>query len=277
MNLRILNLGAGFGSAPLVGMQLDGELDYDYAIFSDTCDEPQWVYSQVEWLEKQVSERGGAPIIRVSAGDLMQNLRDGKNADGGRFVSIPAFTKLDDGSVAMTRRQCTREYKIEPVVQYVRRELLGLAKGQRVPKGVTVTQLFGFSLDEAGRAANMRKQESSFWKFGFPLLHDDLLMRKSECRCYMGNWCKEFPWNWSSCRSCPFHSDPQWKELRELQPNDFEASCQNDDALREPGNCVNRNMDNPMYLHRSCIPLREVDFDSQGELFNTICDAGCMT
>jgi len=276
--LTILNLGAGVGSAPLVGMQLDGELHYDVAIFSDTHDEPSWVYRQMDWLETQVAHRGGAPIVRVTGGDLMQNLRVGKNGDGGRFVSIPAFTKMDDGDVMMTRRQCTREYKIDPVTQYIRREILGLDKGQRVPKAVTITQLFGFSVDEAHRAANMRAHESKSWRFEFPLLADDCRMRKSECRKYMADWCKDFDWFWSSCRSCPFHSDIQWRELQANSPSDFDAACRNDEALRDPANVVNRGMENPMFIHRSCIPLRDVDFTKgQGQLFNTICEGGCHT
>jgi len=273
-NLRILNLGGGVGSAPIVGMQLDSEVKYDAAIFADTQDEPAWVYQQILWLEKQVADRGGAPIIRVTGGDLMGQLRQGKNRDGGRFISIPAFTKLDDGSVSMIRRQCTREYKIEPVTNYIRREMLGLAKGQKTPKDVVVTQLFGFSVDEAGRAARMRGHERKQWKFGFPLLDEG--MRKGECRTYMKKWCTEFEWRWSSCRSCPFHSDIQWREIKENSPDDFEAACRTDDELRVNGNVRNRNMDAQMFLHRSCKPLREVDFSrGQSELFDIICDGGC--
>lgn len=276
--IKILNLGAGFGSAPLVGLQLQGLIDYDLAIFSDTHDEPSWVYRQLEWLENQVSKNGGKPIVRVSAGDLMANLRSGVNNDGGRFVSIPAFTKLDNGEVSMVRRQCTKEYKIRPVETYIRRNLLKLKPGQRIPKNTMVLQLFGFSIDEAHRAARLRQNESSFWKFDFPLLRDDLLMRKSECRRFMAEWCLDFDWKWSSCRSCPYHSDLQWRELKELSPEDFEAACVNDESLRIDGNVVNRNLDNQMFIHRSCKPLREVDFTkSQNELFPMICDAGCMT
>ena len=277
-HVTILNLGGGVGSAPIVGMQLDGEVHYDVAIFSDTQDEPEWVYRQIEWLERQVQQRRGAPIVRVSGGDLMGQLRQGLNADGGRFVSIPAFTKMPDGSVAMTRRQCTREYKIAPVEKYIRREMLGLQKGQRVPKGTVITQLFGFSADEAGRAANMRKHERSNWRFAFPLLEEESLMTKPDCRAYMRDWCKDFDWSWSSCKSCPYHSDIQWRELKERSPEDFEKACQTDDALRVEGVVVNRGMEAPMFLHRSCKPLREVQFDSgQPELFNIICDGGCLT
>lgn len=50
----------------------------------------------------------------------------------------------------MVRRQCTSEYKIRPIERYIRREMLGLAKGRRVPKHVAVEQVYGISMDEAG-------------------------------------------------------------------------------------------------------------------------------
>lgn len=83
---------------------------------------------------------------------------------------------MDNGEVVMTRRQCTSEYKIKPVDQYIRRTILGLKPKQRIPKGTVVTQLFGFSVDEAGRGANMRKYENSRWKF------DDLRRRVHDIR-----------------------------------------------------------------------------------------------
>ena len=276
--ITVLNLGAGVGSAPLVGMQLDGDIHYDMAVFADTQDEPEWVYHQLEWLESQAVDRDGAPIVRVSAGDLMQNLRNGVNQNGGKFVSIPAFTRMDDGTVAMTRRQCTREYKITPVQQYIRQKCFHLSKGQRLPSGSRIVQMFGFSVDEAHRAARLRQHESSVWRYAFPLLDDDNRMRKSECRQYMADWCPDFEWRWSSCRSCPYHSNRQWRELKSISPNDFEAACLNDEALRDPASVDNRQMDNPMFIHRSCVPLRDVDFTrGQPELFDSICDGGCHT
>jgi hypothetical protein len=82
-SIRILNLGGGVGSAPLVGMQIDGELQYDLAIFSDTHDEPAWVYKQIDWLEKMALAGSGAPIVRVSGGDLMAQLRIGVTCKNG--------------------------------------------------------------------------------------------------------------------------------------------------------------------------------------------------
>lgn len=207
----------------------------------------------------------------------MANLRNGMNNDGGRFVSIPAFTNIG-GRYVTTKRQCTREYKIQPIVSFVRREILKLKPKKRIPKGTTVTQLFGFSVDEASRAARMRKHETKNWRFEFPLFNEDLLMRKSECRAYMADWCRDFEWRWSSCRSCPYHSDTQWLELKAHSPTDFEEACQNDEALRTPNNVVNRGMDNPMFIHKSCKPLREVDFTKgTPEMFDLICDGGCLT
>ena len=50
----------------------------------------------------------------------------------------------------MGRRQCTREYKIEPIEKEIRR-LLDVKKGNRVPKSVIVEQWIGISTDEIQR------------------------------------------------------------------------------------------------------------------------------
>jgi hypothetical protein len=107
---HILNLGAGVQSTALYLMFSVGEFDemLDYAIFSDTQEEPQGVYNHLEWLRSL----GGPPILIDSAGKLGDDLVHGRNSTGQRFASIPAFTSATPGqSGGMLRRQCTAEYK----------------------------------------------------------------------------------------------------------------------------------------------------------------------
>src|ERR1700730_16865036 len=108
---HVLNLGAGVQSTCLflLARQPDPKLRFDIAIFADTGEEPAAVYKHLEHLKSL-----GQPEIWVrSVGRLGDNLILGKNANGGRFVSIPAFTQDEDGKVGMVRRQCTKEYKID--------------------------------------------------------------------------------------------------------------------------------------------------------------------
>lgn len=70
-------------------------------------------------------------------------------------------------------------------------------------------------------------------------------------------------------------------------PLGFAKAVEVDNALRIPGNIINRNMDQPMFLHRSCKPLALVQFDTtpnaakaakaaQGQLFRSNFAAECL-
>jgi hypothetical protein len=67
---------------------------------------------------------------------------------------------------------------------------------------------------------------------------------------------------------CPYHSNEEWRWLRDNDPAGFQRAIEIDVALRTPGNVVNRNLDQKLYVHRSCVPLAEAlpcfDFASAG-------------
>lgn len=51
-----------------------------------------------------------------------------------------------------------------------------------------------------------------------------------------------------------------------------------DEALRKPGTAANRSMKQPINLHRSCLPLDEVDLnerDVTGGVAGTECEGMC--
>ena len=99
-----------------------GELPMvDCAIFADTGAEPAGVYAWLEWLEKRLP----FPVHRImKAAGLLENIRG--SIAGGRCAGAPFYTESDSVHGAGTlRRQCTREFKIEPITKKLR-ELLGL-------------------------------------------------------------------------------------------------------------------------------------------------------
>lgn len=152
---RILSLGAGIQSSTLLLMSCRGDLPkLDAWIFADTQYEPPEVYTHLEWL-KEESTKAGIPFYVVTAGNLRQDaidFREHRKSGNGRFASIPFFVKNPDGSQGRIRRQCTKEYKIEPVERCLRRQILGLAPRQRTPKEPVIEHWFGISSDEPQRA-----------------------------------------------------------------------------------------------------------------------------
>lgn len=117
-NLTYLSLGAGVQSGTLVEMIVEGQLPLiDVAIFADTGDEPDYVYEHVDYLRSRLSGVG-IPLETVKKGNIVKDTQ-GKS----RFAAIPVFTVID-GKVGKLRRQCTREYKIEPIEKLIRQKLL---------------------------------------------------------------------------------------------------------------------------------------------------------
>lgn len=257
---RVLNLRAGVQSTVLYLMAIDGELSFDVAIFADTGDEPSAVYDHVAWLRKL----GGPAIYIVSAGNLGDNLVRGINATGQRFVSIPAFlSDSDDGkNSGIGRRQCTSEYKILPIEQEIRR-LLGVMPKQRIPKHVSITQIFGLSFDEPKRVARvklryaMRKQ----WKCEFPLFDD--FMTRGDCQKYLKERIPNIHVPRSACVYCPYRNNDEWQHLKDTDPVGWRRAVEVDEAIRDPLSVCTRDTNAKQYLHRDCVPLVQIDFKAK--------------
>lgn len=173
--LRVLSLGAGVQSTTLALMAAAGEIgpDLDCAIFADTESEPEAVYRHLAWLERQLP----FPVHRVSAGSLRAAILDGMRGDRRMDARPPFFT----AGGGMLRRQCTQDHKILPIQRKVR-EILGVAKGRRVPAGVAVEQWIGISTDEASR---MKPAQLAYVTNRFPLIEAD--MSRSACLA----WCAD--------------------------------------------------------------------------------------
>jgi len=255
---HVLNLGAGVQSTMLYLMFLRGELkpQLNYAIFADTGDEPVAVYNHLDWLETL----NGPPILRASKPNrLSVDLMGGKTSTGQRFAAIPAFTTADGTTVGRTKRQCSKEYKTEPIERSIRRGVVGLQPRQRIPRGTVIHQYFGISADEAGRAVRIRERfKAKPWAIPhFPLV-ERFITRADAVRYLAGKVPHETPR--SACVYCPYHSDAEWVRVKAV-PEDWALAVRLDAVLREPGRIVNRDMKSTMFLHRSLKPLDKVVFN----------------
>lgn len=275
--LRILNLGAGVQSTTLYLWAIDGQLVIDRAIFADTGDEPRAVYDHLEFLRSL----NGPPIdeVRNSKASLGENLKSGMPEQNGRYIGIPTYLMSDDDQAGLGGRQCTSEFKIKPINKRIR-ELCGLAKGER-SKGPQVTQVMGLSFDEPKRVANVKTRfQSIAWsKPEFPLF--DEYMTRADCVAYLEKRLPGYKVPRSACVYCPFHSDSEWINVKS-NPDDWARALEVDKILRDPTSACNTHYTATQYLHKSCKPLDEVDFqpkapDKQGRLnFSTFdCEGMC--
>ena len=246
--IRILSLGAGVQSSTLALMIARGEVPMvDCAIFADTQWEPAAVYRWLDWLEPQLP----FPVHRVTQGNLRDAVMRHANATGGQFASVPWHMPG-----AMGRRQCTREYKVDPLRRKMR-ELVG--------KRGHVEVCIGISLDEAHR---MKPARNEWQHHTWPLI--DLRMTRADCLVWMERAGYPRPPK-SSCLGCPYHSDQQWQEIKQV-PVEWADVIQVDQAIR-----VTPKMRLHQFMHRSCKPIDQVEFvnEAQTDMFGNECEGMC--
>jgi len=235
----------------------------DAAIFADTGWEPAAVYRHLDWLETQLP----FPIYRVSAGNIKEGILARRNTTGGRYASIPWYIKNADGSDGMGRRQCTSEYKLNPIMWKVR-DLLGVSRtGYIAPN--TVEQWIGISVDEASR---MKDAKQAYYQNRWPLIERRLSRR--DCLDWLKRHAYPTPPK-SACIGCPFHSQTVWQQMARERPAEFDEACAIDESLRI-GDA--RGMRGEEYMHPLRIPLREaVEYPMQAQpnLFEMECEGMC--
>lgn len=258
--LEILNLGAGVQSSTLLLLSIRGELPrFSAAIFADTGWEPRRVYTNLDWLTQRAAG-AGIPVFRVSVG---RNIRDdGTRTDGRRFATMPLYTVSDSGHKGLLRRQCTREFKVEPVERFIRRTLLSLKPRQRMPLA-TVRQWFGISADEADR---MRTPRRRWQKFVYPLCGvPDSYLERAWTRLMCADWLRaEYPgrdFPRSACIGCPFRSNAEWREMKKGSPDEYADAVGFDEQIRDHRGY--KGMESVQYIHTSCTPLGRANLDEE--------------
>lgn len=264
----VLNLGAGVQSTTLLLMAAAGEVEPlpELAIFADTGWEPAAVYEHLDWLEEQVA--GRIEIARVSAGNLREDLLVLAES-GKRCASPPLFTQ-DPRGRGMLRRQCTHEYKIVPIERELRRRGFG-GRGARARR---VEQWIGISLDEVER---MKPARTPWIETRWPLVEQR--MTRLDCLRWFRRRFGDRRLVKSACIGCPYHSDAAWRVIRSRRLEwadavDVDRRIRSLPALRGEA-----------FLHRSCLPLAEVDLASaeergqlallDGEQFASECEGMC--
>ena len=263
--LTVISLGAGVQSSVMALMAANGELPKpDCAIFADTGYEPKAVYRYLEFLKKVLPY----PIYTVSKG----NIRDDMIAARGTtdFVVAPFFTQETiTGKKGMIMRQCTNDYKIQPIKKKIR-ELCGVEYKKHFPKDKYVEQWIGISKDEIQR---MKPARDPYILNRHPLI--EMNMSRQDCINYLNK--KKIPLpEKSACIVCPYHNDAYWHFMKTERVAEFADAVEFDKKIRTGS----RNIRDELFLHRSCIPLDQVEFkkddkSKQIDMFNNECEGMC--
>ncbi len=251
--LHVLSLGAGVQSSTIALMAAAGEITPmpHAAVFADTQAEPAHVYTWLDWLEQQLP----FPVYRVTRGNLRDDITNAASLP--RFASPPFFTTNLTGREGVLWRQCTREYKVEPITKKLR-ELAGYAPRKHI-KHLAIIQWIGISTDEIQR---MKYNKERWIDNRFPLI--ELNMTRLHCL----EWLLEHGYNdlprKSACTFCPYHDNRTWREMRDNDYLSWTDALEVDLTIRD-----GLGTEQQLYLHRSLIPLRDADLTDPAEHQNS--------
>jgi hypothetical protein len=147
-------------------------------------------------------------------------------------------------------RSCTADFKIKPILQFLR-EHCGIKRGQKV---ATVTSWIGISLDEQQRMKDSRYK----WVVNRWPLVEKRIDRNGCVRWMLERGYPEPPK--SACVYCPFHSNKEWRRIKNDEPEDFAKAVKFEKDTQAAKSCTNSNFRSVPFLHASRMPLDEIDF-----------------
>ena len=122
----------------------------------------------------------------------------------------------------------------------------------------------GISLDEIQRMKESRIPKVTYH---YPLI--DQKITRSDCKKFLEE--RSFHnVKKSSCVFCPYHSNRQWREIKEDYPEEWKKAIKVDKAIRDSSK---RGDQDQLFLHRSLKPIEEAYLqEDQEELF--MCEEG---
>lgn len=256
--MKILSFGAGMQSTALALMSCENAMGrpapypavpvYDAVIFCDLGLEPPWVDDQMEFT-RRACERSGISFYVLNA-PLYQDFTE--NFGERRAVSIPWWTLAEDGRKAKMPRICTIEYKVETISRFVRWDLLGYRKGQRLrSEDVKGHELhIGFSAEEKRRC---KENSNRLFVNHFPLVEMGLTLADNY-RYILERWGLDT--KASACAFCPFHRNYFFQHIKEHAPETYAAVVHVDELLRDK--TPKPPMESDLFISRSRKRLTEL-------------------
>lgn len=173
-------------------------------------------------------------------------------------VLLPAFT----ANGAKLRGFCSGEWKRDAVMRWLRESERGY--GKKNP----IVQWLGMSRDEIQRCKPSRV---NWVDIHWPLIMGyGLTLTRAMCIWVVESAGLPTPPK-SRCWMCPHQNDSEWLELKNGAPREFQAAI----ALEQEISA--RDTQGGLFLHRSGLPLGEVDFKektSEAPLFQSDCESG---
>jgi hypothetical protein len=223
---------------------------------TDTGRESSSTWPFVEGFIRPALASVGLELTIIKASDFSIMVFGGRvslfSAKGD--VLIPGFTTLN-GQMGKLSPFCSGTWKRDVGERWMRSQGVERARNW-----------IGISRDEMRRVRTQHRRWLELW---YPLVFE-VPMSRLDCvnAVRADGWTGKIPH--SSCWICSNHADSEWRDMKEQQPADFAMACAEEAKIRVK--------DEHFYLHQSCVPLAEVDFEAQQTMFpERGCVGGCFT
>lgn len=253
--VQVWSCGGGTQSCAIAVLIIQGKLPKpDIAVIADTGRETEATWEYYNKNLKPSLATAGIDLVRIKAADWAphgESLFPYKN----HTVPIPVYS-TQSGTKTKLENYCTGDWKTKVIRKWL------------VSSGVVYAQTcrwIGFSVDETLRWMKMMKgEEYQRGLIRLPLVFDVRLKRREAIKLV-----EDFGWPTpprSACWMCPNHSDNEWRKLIAECPDEFQKAVELEREIHKT--------DPDAWLHRSCIPLDQVDFSQPDDLFSRPCDSG---
>ena len=249
----VWSCGGGVQSTAIAALICQGRLPKpDLAVIADTGREysPVWDYLR-DYVTPALAEAG--VTLNIAGHDLATvDLYSGKDGD---TLLIPAYTdKAGSGKAGQLPKYCSQEWKVRVIQRFCK------AHGIK-----DADQWIGYTTDEMARMKVYREEGN--WQHLYPLIA--LKMRRSDCYGVIENMGWPEPPR-SACFMCPYRSDQEWQVMKDESPKDFQAAVELEKDIQQ--------QDPNAFLNQRLIPLDEIEFSNEPDLFEKPCNAaGCFT
>lgn len=247
---QVWSCGGGTQSVAIGALIIQGRLPKpDHALIVDTTRERTrtWAYADAVLIPNLAAV--GVALVRVNRDDYSDTDLYG-GADGESLL-MPVYT----APAGRLGSYCSGEWKRDVAMRYMRRTL----------NLESAVSWLGYSTDEMRRVTTPRRK---WCQPRYPLI-EDVPMSRAGCVALVAamGWP---PPPRSSCWMCPHHSDAEWREIKEQEPDDFAKAVSLEREIRAK--------DDGLYLSPRRIPLDQIDFrDDLGLFTGSECVGECFT
>lgn len=235
---QVWSSGGGTQSAAIAVLILRGLLPRpDFCVIADTGRETQDTWDYLDGVVNPAFAKIGLEVTRIPCSILKRNSLPPSIFNPEGTILIPAF---EVGQPKLSN-YCSTHWKRDAVKRWA------------LDNGATpAINWVGFSTDELSRVV---APTADNWWLRYPLIFD---VPRSREGCV--NEIEQFGWPpapKSSCWMCPNRRNPQWRQLRDLRPEEFAKACAVDEEIRR----IKPNV----FLHESLVPLAQAHLGKEGD------------